>query len=227
LLKKPHRFYTWSRTKQNLFLTFVGLAWLLYVLLLYAGTLLGCWFCIIFYPTIFIFIQFIDTPFGQREGRFIYFSPLFLVEKKTKGEYIIHGGTAFDYLFVFRWQDRGEKARRQILRDFLRGMLAFTEYLEQEGLQDAKLKGSSYFFNERNAKRYGFDVVETDGIQQIILFMNYFVLLATYSFTQGRLAFPNLSAVKTVESSGEALILKKEGIVSLLTKLSKMIDLHS
>jgi len=219
MLSTPHRFYSWSRTKQNLFLFFCYSLFFLIILLSFSGLFFGHIWSLCLFPLIFIPAQLVDTPTGMRRGRLLYFSPLFLVEQDKDNNFILHGGSLFDFLFVFKWHDAGETARRRLVTDFLSGLLAFTHYLKANDLGDAVVKGSSYFFSYRNAKRYGFDVDSTAQSQQIILSMNYIVILATYSFTRGKLALPPISHMKTVQSTGATLIKHQERLSSSLTRI--------
>lgn len=218
-----HRFYAWSRHKQNLF---IGLSIGLFFLLIIAsmsGLIFNRFWTLLLFPLIFIPAQFVDTPSGVRSGRFIYFSPLFIVEKQ-KDDFILHGGTLFDYLFVFNWQDLGEPARRKVVAEFLSGLNAFVHYLEDQKLHDVEISGTSYFFNGRNAERYGFETAPVAGAQQVIIGFNFLVLMATYSFTQGRLVFPPLNQLKAVKSDGKTLIQHKDQLAKIVGRLEKTIS---
>ncbi len=217
--KKPHRFYEWSKRKQNTFLYLCGVIFLVLISLSFAGLLLGWYWSVFLYPLAFILAQFVDTPLGHRSGRLIYFSPLFLVEKDKSDGFILHGGTVFDYVFVFSWQKAGETARHQVVEQFIAGLLAFVQYLETNHLYETRIKGSSYFFNKRNVHQYGFEIVETKIIQRLIMAVNYAVLFLMYSFTQGKVAFPPVRQIKTVQSTGKKLTEKKELITSVLRKI--------
>jgi hypothetical protein len=216
---KPHRFYEWSKRKQNGFLCLCGMLFFVVIVLSFAGLLLGWYWSVLLYPLIFILAQFADTPLGHRSGRLIYFSPLFLAEKEKSGGFILHGGTVFDYVFVFSWQQAGETARRQVVEQFIAGLLAFVRYLEANDLYETRIKGSSYFFNARNAHRYGFEIVKTEDMQRLIMAMNYAVLLVMYSFTQGKVALPPIREIKTVQSTGKKLIGKRKQIMRVLRKI--------
>lgn len=217
--EKPHRFYEWSKRKQNTFLFLCGMFFLIVIGLSFVGLLLGWYWSVFLYPLIFIVAQFVDTPLGHRSGRLIYFSPLFLVERERSGGFILHGGTLFDYFFVFSWKEAGEVARRQVVEQFIAGLLAFIEYLGTNQMYETRIKGSSYFFSERNAHRYGFEIVETESTQRLILVMNYVVLFVMYSFTRGKVAFPPIREIKTVQSTGKKLIGKREQISRVLRRI--------
>jgi hypothetical protein len=221
---QPHRFYQWSKRKQNVFIILCVLSFMGIIGFSLAGLLLGWFWSVLLFPLIFIPAQCVDTPLGFRSGRLIYFSPLFLVEKRDSGDYVLHGGTIFDYFFVFSWQDAGETARQQVLKDFMLGLLTFTEHLEQHDLEEATINGSSYFFNARNAKRYGFKIVETEQSQQITLGMNYVVLILMYSFTHGKIAFPPIGKITTVSSTGGQLIKNKQQITKVLSRIGPRAD---
>jgi hypothetical protein len=206
VLEKPHRFYQWPRRRQNMFLALVALGYLFlpaFALLLLIN---GWWVGMLVFFILFIPAQFLDTPLGQRRGRFLYFAPLFLVEKRAADHFVLHGGTSFDYFFCFTWRDAGAKARRQLLADFVSGLQEFATYLAENGLEEAKIEGSSYFFSARNARRFGFSSRAADNGQRLILYVNYLVLLATYSFAQGRCARPPIHQLKTVQADGRDLI---------------------
>ena len=221
MLQTPHRFYQWSRREQNLFLICCGLLFLAIILFCIIALLFGWIWVLLFYPTIFILAQFIDTPVGQREGRLLYFSPLFLVEKGKDGTFTLHGGTLFDVLFVFNWQDRGEPARRKMITEFLGGLLAFTQFLKENNLDDVTIKGSSYFFSERNAQRYGFNIEPLNQGQKLILYINYVVILLTYSFTNGKLSRPPIGQTKSVQCTGKDLLAHQQKLSKTVARIQK------
>ena len=94
---------------------------------------------------------------------------------------------------------------------------------EKEQNTTIKVKGTSYILNERTANKIGFKVVKTDFLQKMILMFNYFNILISSSFAKKKLSFPKLSNIKTFESEISELLLRKEFLIGLNTKLKKVL----
>lgn len=131
----------------------------------------------------------------------------------------IHGGTLFDYVFVIDRNMNGKQRTKFILQQYLEGLLGLIANYENNQSQDIKIRGTSYIINERTAKRIGFKVVETDGIQTLILIYNYINLLISCSIAKGKLSFPNLKEIKTFETSLKGLVDRKDFIRNMNEKL--------
>jgi hypothetical protein len=67
----------------------------------------------------------------------------------------------------------------------------------------------------------GFEVVKKDFLQQAILIFNYFNLLVTNSIGKGRLSFPVMKQIITIEADLNSLIDNKRAIQQLRDHLDK------
>jgi hypothetical protein len=166
-----------------------------------------------------IIAPFFDTPSMKKNGRLIYYSPLFLTEKEKNGMIKMHGGTLFDYVFVIDRKLSGNQRTNFIIQQYLQGLLNLIEKYEDKNETNLKVKGTSYIMNERTARKVGFRVVETDYIQKIIMIYNYFNLLLSYSIARARLSFPNLNSIITFQASLSELMEKKKTISELNNRL--------
>lgn len=217
-----HPFYLKSKKEQNKIQFLIGLFALLAILTFsFISVLIGVFVLPIFAfaITLSIIAPFFDTPSLKKSGGLIYHSPLFISEKPRKGMIKIHGGTLFDYVFVIDRNMNGKQRTKFILQQYLEGLLGLIANYENNQSQDIKIRGTSYIINERTAKRIGFKVVETDGIQTLILIYNYINLLISCSIAKGKLSFPNLKEIKTFETSLKGLVDRKDFIRNMNEKL--------
>jgi hypothetical protein len=155
----------------------------------------------------------------NRRGKLIYHSALFLSEPPRNGVITIHGGTLFDYVFAIDRNLNGRQRRQFILQQYLEGLQHLIEKLEKEQRFDLVIRGTSYIVNERTGQKVGFEVVQTDPMQKIVLFFNYFNLMASMSIAKGRFSIPNLLLVKTYEARLESLSAHREQIQLLSERL--------
>ncbi len=219
-----HGYYLKSKKEQNKIQFLIGLFALFIILFIsFVSALLGVFVLAIlaFSITLSIIAPFFDTPSLKKSGGLIYHSPLFISEKPRKGMIKIHGGTLFDYVFVIDRSMNGKQRTKFILQQYLEGLLGLIEKYENSQPQDMKIRGTSYIINERTAKRIGFKVVETDGIQTLILIYNYINLLISNSIAKGKLSFPNLKEIKTFETSLKDLVDRKDFIRNMNEKLKR------
>lgn len=166
--------------------------------------------------------QFLGTPIFRLTGTYQYLSPMLLVYTPTDNKYDLHNGTSFDYLMVMRGIKPGAQWRQKMLAYYLEGLLAIVEKIETGSLPaTVVVRGSSYFFSERTAKRLGFEISSTNAFEQVNIVINYLDLLWMYSIAQGKLTFPSLKGIKTAAISGEALVANKAYLVNLKTFLER------
>ena len=218
-IEKPHRFYRWPVRKQWAFFALViSLAIILFVGMILLTVVLKSPFSFLLWPLFTLLPPFLDTPQGKKSGSLTYYAPLFIVAKSSK-KYVIHGGTLFDYLFVFGWRGNGRSHRTIVLYNFVAGLINLIEELEQNPAKQVKIEGTSYFFNERNARRLGFTTGKPDAGQTIILAFNYLPLLVSYSLAQGKLSFPRLTHILKAETSSTELIQHKARLVKMRERL--------
>ena len=162
-----------------------------------------------------IIAPFFDVPAQIKSGQLIYYSSLFIVEKEKKGMIYIHGGTLFDYFFVFDKNTKNAGQSKFVLKKYLEGILnLISEYevKDKNKTKSLKIQGTSYIINERTGSKLGFTKVKTNNIQKLLLIVNYLNLLCSISLVKGKISFPNLKNVHTFEISMDKLIENKEYI---------------
>jgi hypothetical protein len=219
-----HKFYNKNKKQQNNILIVIAICSLIVLLLsaiisIYSGIyLIGI---LTFAITLSIIAPFFDMPSLKKSGKMIYYSPLFIAEKPKNGLIKIHGGTLFDYYFVIDKKMNGKQRTDFIIQQYLDGLLHLIEKYEND--EKMKIQGTSYILNKRTAEKIGFEIVETDILQKIILIYNYFNILISNSIAKNKLSFPKLNKTKTFESDVSQLLVRKEYIEKLNKSLKSTI----
>jgi len=141
---------------------------------------------------------------------------MLLVFSANDKKYDIHNGTSFDYLMVMRKVKPGVDWRKKMLSYYIEGLLKIIDKIEKGELPGTvEVRGSSYFFSERTAKRMGFKLQKTGLFERVNLLLNVIDLVWTYSMTHGKLKFPNVLKVQTAIISGEDLVKTKKRLENL------------
>lgn len=221
-IDRTHGFYSKTLREQNLILTYIGLAALSVILIsLWISWLIHFYLLGIasFAIVLSIIAPFFDTPGLKKSNRLNYQSLLFLSEPQKNGIIKIHGGTLFDYFFVLDRKMNGRERTNFILQEYLFGLLNLIEAQENQSDNAIIVRGTSYIINDRTAKRLGFEVINTDMLQRIILGYNYFQILLANSLAKGKLSFPRLGETKTFEAKLQDLAKRKSYIKMLMKKL--------
>ena len=219
-----HRFYNKDKKEQNRILLVIAIGSVIIILLsfiisIYSGIyLIGI---LIFPITLSIIAPFFDMPSLKKSGRMIYYSPLFITEKPKNGLIKIHGGTLFDYYFVIDKKMNGRQRTNFIIQQYLEGLLHLIEKYEND--KKIKIRGTSYIINKRTAEKMGFEIIETDYLQKIILIYNYFNILISNSIAKNKLSFPKINRTKTFEADVSQLLERKEYIEKLNKSLKRTI----
>ena len=222
--KLNHRFYNKNKKEQNRILIVIAICSLTIIILsiiisIYSGIyLIGI---LIFGITLSIIAPFFDMPSLKKSGRMIYYSPLFITEKPKDGLIKIHGGTLFDYYFVIEKKMNGKQRTDFIIQQYLEGLLNLIEKYERD--KNMKISGTSYIINKRTAEKIGFEIINTDILQRLILTYNYFNILISNSIAKNKLTFPNLNKTETFESNIRQLLERKEYIEKLNKSLKSTI----
>ena len=222
--KLNHRFYNKNKKEQNRILIVIAICSLTIIILsiiisIYSGIyLIGI---LIFGITLSIIAPFFDMPSLKKSGRMIYYSPLFITEKPKDGLIKIHGGTLFDYYFVIEKKMNGKQRTDFIIQQYLDGLLHLIQKYEND--KKMKISGTSYIINKRTAEKIGFEIINTDILQRLILTYNYFNILISNSIAKNKLTFPNLNKTESFESNISQLLERKEYIEKLNKSLKSTI----
>jgi len=175
-------------------------------------------------PLIISIFHLTTPPTFRIFGLYKYLSPMFLVNIPTKEKYELHNGTSYDYLLnISRMRKLGPK--RTLLIDYLKGLLTIIDEIQIGKLPDTvTVKGSSYFFSERTANRFGFNIEEVTMSQKLNAIFNYLDLIWMYSIANKKLSFPDLKKMKVAKIKGYDLVKQKENIKIMLDRLEKNVS---
>lgn len=223
LKETEHAFFIKPVRQQKLFVWKMGAVLLLCIVgVLALAWVLKFYLLVLLIPVLVaVAAPFIDVPMGVKTGQFTHHSPLFIASREYKGEVVVHGGTLFDYYFNLK-EVKPTDRKRVILLSYLKGLISLVEKYEHEGREDLVIKGTSYMINERTARKMGFTLIETDGIQRIILILNYIPVLIAYSYSKGKFSFPNLSKVITLKASVKTLAEHKAAMLRLVQRMDQL-----
>ncbi len=169
------------------------------------------------YLLFFIYLplgQFCLTPIFRLTGMYRYYSPMLLGYAPSDKHIDLHNGTSFDYLFVFGLQkDSRSSLRARIMGFHFQGLLKIIDRIENEEIPESVLiSGTSYFFNERTAKKLGFSIEPPSTFYRLNVYANFIDIFWMYSLAQGRLVFPAIRDVKKIETTGRTLVDHKDVI---------------
>lgn len=216
-----HKFYQKSDSEQIKGLWIFGtLLFLICSLVLAIAFLSGLYILGFLIPvTILIAAPFLDLPMGRRNGKFIYYSPLFITEQERDGKIIIHGGTLFDYLYTISPDLNGRERTKFVIYGYLLGLINLISKYENQDEEDLQIRGTSYIINEQTAIRFGLQPVQTDFLQYLILLVNYIPITISNSFIKRKLHFPKISEIKTYEGNISDVAKHKEKLILLKNQL--------
>lgn len=216
-----HTFYQKSDSEQRRILWKFGtLLFLICSLILVIAFLSGFYLLGFLIPVaILIAAPFLDLPMGRKNGKFIYYSPLFITEPERDRKIIVHGGTLFDYLYTISPDLNGPERTKFVLYGYLLGLINLISEYENQDEKDFQIRGTSYIINEKTAKRFGLQPVQTDFLQYLILLFNYIPITISNFFIKRKLHFPKFSDIKTYQGELSELARHKEKLIELKNKL--------
>ena len=158
--------------------------------------------------------HFTLTPLMTILGVYTYLSPMLLVYGASEKQYDLHNGTGFDYFLHMRKTKPGKNMRRQLLIYYLEGLLNIIDLVETGKLpSEVIIKGTSYFFSESTARRFGFEIMPASKDVKMNLYLNYFEILWMYSLGKGKFAFPKLNNALMAQTTGMRLVKFKNKII--------------
>ena len=204
-MKIVRSFYSWPLLIQ----------WLVSIV---AGTtsiiLIFFFFLNLFFPLNFILIpilksagHFAVTPLLRLSGYLKYHSAFMLTVKYPRNIWEIHNGTSFDYLLNMKWCNKGFFARQFIIRQYLEGLLNLIEEIKKtKNPDEIEIIGTSYFIGKNTIAKIGFREEKVQFWRKILFVIDYFNLLSLYSFSKGRISFPNINHLKKIKIKGDKLL---------------------
>jgi hypothetical protein len=174
-------------------------------------------------PLLLSTYQLSITPAFRLLGVYRYHSPMLKVTLRTSRVYEIHGGTNFDYLLHLRWSERGTVAARKVMVLYLEGLLDIARHVAQGKLpRSVTITATSYFFRDESAERLGFTILPPSLRLRLNLIANLLDLILMYSFTRGRLAFPQIWRVRQAVIRGERLLAGQGSIEAMIRTLKRV-----
>lgn len=166
--------------------------------------------------------QFLIAPTMKLTGVYRYVSPMLLIYAANDKKYDLHNGTSFDYLFVYRSRYSSGEWQNVLLQFYIDGLLCIIEKISSGKVPETvEVRGSSYFFSDRTARKMGFELSRTGSSEKFNIIINYLDLLWMYSLSKGGLRFPKLSNVKTASTTGKVLVEHKDVLLRMKAILVK------
>jgi len=166
-----------------------------------------------------IIAPFFDVPSLIENEKLKYYSLFLLAERERDKTIKIHGGTLFDYYFVFQEHMPKQQRTEIVLLEYLKGLRNLIENTSE----DVKIQGTSYIINERTANKLGLNKIATDGLQSLILIYNYINVALSISLLKKSIVFPNLNKIQTFEGKILDIKQRERFINHLIEKLEKTI----
>ena len=115
----------------------------------------------------------------------------------------------------------GKATEMKLLYYFCEGFLEIIKRIEEGELpKEVSITGTSYFMSEKSAERLGFKIGKTNWFLTFNLYLNFLDLFWMYSRSKGKMAIPKLSEAKSIETTGEGLMERKEYIRKLRDRLA-------
>ena len=177
-------------------------------------------FYFLFTPLCLYIAKNASIPFLRQIGVFEYYSPMLLIVRNSKKKVIeLHSGSIFDMLSIGSITTPGFRWRKLIFLSFTDGLLKLIKELKENGMNDYRIEGSSYFFNAKTVEKFGFSVVKANLWHKIKLFVFAPEFIIMYSLIQGRLSIPPISKIKKAIADSSKLIKFEDNIEKLQNRL--------
>ncbi|MBK8946111.1 MAG: hypothetical protein IPM32_12685 [Ignavibacteriae bacterium] len=184
-------------------------------------------FNLITIPFIKVIGHFSITPLLRLFGYLNYHSPFLLTIRYKQNHWEIHNGTIFDYLLNMKWSYRGVTAKQITIKNYLQGLLNIIDKLKKNNNpKNINVTGITYFINRGTISKIGFTEERVRLYRKSLFIIDYINLLIMFSFSKGKISFPNIFRLKKIKIDGEKLISSEKVINDYLTKFSSRILLN-
>ena len=219
LLSNIRKIYTFPKRVQWLFAVIFSIAGIIASVSILSFVYFPLWLLAI--PVIKTIGHFSIAPLMRLTGFLNYYSPMLLVVRTAYNEWELHNGTTFDYILNMKWKQKGADASKFIMINYLKGLLKIINEIEEKKVSnEITILGISYIINKKTAERLGFTVEKPGVYRRLLFFIDYFTLFLMYSFSKGKIAFPNIFKVKKVRISGNKLVASKEKIKQVMAVIT-------
>ncbi len=207
-----HPYFQKSRAEQKRFQRNLVLGSVLLIVL--AGAVLYLVGLLLLIPLVLVLLlsiiaPFIDVPGLVGAGKMRYYSPFLLCEAEKNQKLNLHAGTLFDFYFMFPKAMPAAERKRLAHAGMIEGLLNLISCHENSERPKLKVRTTTYILNQRSARKLGLEKQPTDLLHTLILYYNYFNLMASYSLLNRRLSFPSVRSIQTFEGDMAALIKRK------------------
>jgi len=152
-------------------------------------------------------------------------SELLFITKDASKNYDIHFGSLFDCILSGLFRGKRGGFKDLMLYFLVDGMLNIIKDIEAGRInKEVEIRGSSYFFNQKTAKKFGFQSMEMKVSHKYILYLNYLEILLVFSFSKGRFSLPNIGDFNSVKTTGAQLVEHKVYIEKLHKMLKSKVN---
>lgn len=147
---------------------------------------------------------------------------MLLTIKWKKSMWEIHGGTIFDFFINTKWNYKGEKSQKMLMIQYLEGLIKLTDEIKKNNNRNSiELIGISYILGKNNARKIGFKIEPISLKRKVMFIFDYLSLTIMYSFTKGKIAFPNIFKAIKLKIGSDELIASKIHILKMIETLRK------
>lgn len=165
---------------------------------------------------------FTTAPLLRLIGFYRYYSPYLCAMLPNSRRLDIHLGTSFDHLLTMRPWDLGRTAHAALLVGALDGLLAIAGEVERGVLdRDVVVEGTSWFFTESSAERFGFELAPPTPLGYLSVFVSLFDIVWMYSFTHGHPTFPPIRGIRRAITTGSKLLAQRNRLLALRNRLAR------